>query len=191
MTKIKEPIDSTELEQPTDNPSECLTTKVRQLEDQIQTLQDDLEKSKDKQMRLLADSTNRERQHQEKVKQTREYALTQFSEQLIHVLDALESGLSHIPQPADNQELTALKTGLDMTQKMLLKLLEDHGLKTINTQDCLFDAKVHEAIGTTCDSEQPNNWITDTIQKGYQLKDRLVRPARVIINQLTEKKQST
>lgn len=186
MPKTHDPIDSNELKQAPDNEIESLKEKIAQLEQANQALQEEVSTTHDKHMRLLADSKNRERLHVEKIKQTREYALSQFLEQLIHIVDALESGLAHIPKEESNTELKSLHQGLDMTHKMLMKLLEENAMVAVKSDACDFDPKLHEAINTTSVEDKPNNWIIETIQKGYTLKGRLIRPARVIINQLNE-----
>ena len=141
-----------------------------------------METLNEKHTRLMATHDNITRTHGEKMKQAREYALSKFLEQLVPVVDAMESGLAHMPE-TDDKDLKALSQGIDMTHKMLIKLLEEHGLSSVNPENEIFNDKFHEAISTQQDAEYDHNLILQVVQKGYLLKERLIRPARVIINQ--------
>ena len=61
-------------------------------------------------------------------------------------------------------------------------MLGKHGVAVNDAQNQLFDPTVHEAVGQVPDASRPPNTVVEVLEKGYQLHDRMIRPARVIIS---------
>ncbi len=191
MTKTIKPVKSKDLEaDPAENIQE-LEAKITTLSQENDDLKKEIDTLDDKLKRLAAEFENSIRNSDKKQKQTRDFAISKLVEQLILTVDAMESGLSHMPDPKDNPAIKSLCLGLDMIHKMLLKTLEENGLKTIEALGQNFDPKLHEVIETDKVSDKPNNAILSVRSPGYELNGRLIRPAKVVINQInTDENQS-
>ena len=83
---------------------------------------------------------------------------------------------------ADNEEIKSLLKGVEMVYEGLLNVLKSEGVELIETENAQFDPNYHHAVMQDEDSEKESGAILDTFQKGYKLKDRVIRPAMVKVN---------
>jgi molecular chaperone GrpE len=113
-----------------------------------------------------------ERQRQEIHQQT----TLSFFRQLLPLIDDLERAIENIPPDFEG---AAWRDGLTLIQRKAGKLLEENEIETVNPVGCEFDPKVHEAIGIEETHDVDSNTITETLQKGYLYKGRILRPALV------------
>jgi molecular chaperone GrpE len=105
------------------------------------------------------------------------YALEKFAGELLVVVDNLERSLTI--KIEDNSALKDMYVGVELTLKMFLDVLQKFGVTPINPQGEAFDPAFHTAMMTE-ESAMPNV-VLKVIQKGYVLKDRLLRPALVVV----------
>lgn len=131
--------------------------------------------SKDLYMRALAELENVRKRAARDVEQAHKFALERFANDLIGVKDSLELGLNS----AGGDE--AVKSGIEVTLKQLVKAFDNAGLVEIVPQGETFNPELHEAVMTQPSPEHVPNTVLQVIQKGYQLNGRLLRPARVIV----------
>jgi molecular chaperone GrpE len=103
------------------------------------------------------------------------YALENFALQLLPVRDSLEAALA-----TPNLTLESLKSGVELTLKQLVSAFEQVNIKAINPLGGTLDPHKHEAMNTVESDATPNS-IVSVFQKGYELNDRLVRPALVSV----------
>lgn len=96
---------------------------------------------------------------------------------MLEVLDNLERALT-IGQ-SDSGNLEAFLEGVQLIQKQLFSSLTNFGLTPVKAVGEMFDPSVHEAVATQSSEDLEPNTIVDELQRGYQLGDRLIRPARV------------
>ena len=99
---------------------------------------------------------------------------------LLPVLDSLERGLEAAEDKAATVE--ALKEGKQLIMKMLTKVMGDHGLQIIDPAGEAFDPEKHEAMTMIPSPDHDENTVIDVIEKGYQLHERLIRPAKVVVS---------
>jgi molecular chaperone GrpE len=104
----------------------------------------------------------------------REYASSDAIKALLPTLDSLERALQ-----AGSTEKSELRNGIELIYKQLLDALSKLGLRPIPAQGELFDPHVHEAIEMVETTEAKDHHIVEELQRGYKLKDRLLRPAMV------------
>ena len=124
-------------------------------------------------LRHLADSKNlQERQHREMAK-ARDYAIQSFAQDLLSIADALHQGIDS----AEGEQKKGLQLILDVFHQTLTK----HSISPLHPQGEAYDPHWHEAMVMQPNPEVENNHIIQVIQTGYKLKDRLLRPARVIV----------
>lgn len=146
----------------------------------IESLQADLDKMKDQWLRALADAENNRKRAAKEREDTQKFAVTNFARELLSVADNLRRALENCPQTPDLPEpVKALITGVDMTEKEFLNILERHGVKKIDPIHQKFDPNFHQAMFEVETDEHAPSHIVQVLQHGYVLHDRLLRPALV------------
>ncbi len=133
---------------------------------------------KDQVLRAHAEMENILRRSQEEVSKARKFGTESFAESLIPVKDSLEAALA-----VENQALETLKEGMETTLRQLVSAFERNQLKEIApaTGD-KFDPNVHQAISSVPNAEVEANAVVQTLQKGYTIAERVLRPALVIVS---------
>lgn len=136
---------------------------------------------KDRAMRAAADADNTRRRAETQMNDARAYAIQRFAKDLLGVADNLERALQAAPKDADSQA-AGLITGLELTQKSLLQAFESNGLKRVapGLGDA-FDPHLHQAMIEQPSTEAPGGTVIQTMQAGYELFGRTVRPAMVVV----------
>lgn len=124
-------------------------------------------------LRMRADIDNREKRMEREMIKARKFAVEALLRDLVPVLDSMDQALAAGDAGAAE--------GMLLTQRLALKALADHGLEVLDPLGEPFDPSWHEAMTTQPAGDQPIDSITQVLQKGYRLNERLVRPARVII----------
>lgn len=151
----------------------------------IEILRQELADSKDQLLRLAAEFENfKKRMEREKETLLQFAGENIFRELLVSVdnLDrALEQGSAESGEP--QQKLDALLEGVNLTHKGLLATLEKFEVVAIESQGAEFDPNEHEAMTMESSDEVPANHVLQEFVKGYRYKDRLLRPAKVVVSQ--------
>jgi len=136
---------------------------------------------KDRAMRAAADADNTRRRAETQMNDARAYAIQRFAKDLLGVADNLERALQAAPKDADSQA-AGLITGLELTQKSLLQAFEANGLKRVSPGlGDAFDPHLHQAMMEQPSTEAPGGTVIQTMQAGYELFGRTVRPAMVVV----------
>ncbi len=133
-------------------------------------------------LRVAAEFENLKKRTQREVENAHRYALEGFITDLVTVKDSLELGL----QSATGEAGAGLKEGVELTLRLFKQLLEKQGVEEINPLHQPFDPEYQEAIGTESAPQAGPETVLRVIQKGYRLRGRLLRPARVIVNRPDE-----
>lgn len=168
-----------EVEAATDRPAK------EESEDEIEALRNRLEKleleSKEYRNLLLraqAEAENTAKRADREIMKARKYALEEFSVSLLEVKDNLERGLAS----GDTATAAALRQGIDLTLKLLVQVFDRFGIEELNPAGEAFDPKLHQAMTVEENGDYPSDTVVKVMQKGYQLRDRLLRPALVIVS---------
>jgi len=127
-------------------------------------------------LRERAEIENQRKRLARDVEQARKFANERLLGELLPVCDSLERGLI-----ADTADAKALREGMDLTLKALLKVAEANGLKAIDPVGQPFDPERHQAMSLVDAGGKAPNTVVAVMQKGYVLNDRLLRPALVAI----------
>ncbi|MCF8106471.1 MAG: nucleotide exchange factor GrpE [Desulfohalobiaceae bacterium] len=131
-------------------------------------------------MRAKADVDNYRKRLSREKEQFVKYACQGLLEDMIPVIDNLDLALEH------GQKIEACKDliqGVELTRKIFLETLEKHGFEPIESQTCQpFDPAWHEAMGEVEDEDTKPGDICQVLQKGYKLKERVLRPAKVMLS---------
>ncbi|MDR0354652.1 MAG: nucleotide exchange factor GrpE [Deltaproteobacteria bacterium] len=131
-------------------------------------------------LRALAEQENARRRFQKEKEETDRYASESVIRDIIPLLDNLNLALSYAQ--LDDPAVKNLAEGVNMTIKGCLDRLGERGLKEVAVaRGDPFDPNVHEAIGQEPDPELPDKSVCRLIGKGYFLRQRLLRPAKVVV----------
>jgi molecular chaperone GrpE len=159
--------------------SEADSAQGAEAPDQLGQLKAELNKYKDIALRSVADLDNyRKRMAREKDDAIR-YANASFLERLIPILDNFELGVQAAKTGGSQ---SAVQDGMMMVFKQLQDFLASCGVETIDASGQHFDPNVHEAIAQEQSSEFGEGFVIRQLRKGYRLKDRLIRPANVVVS---------
>jgi molecular chaperone GrpE len=128
----------------------------------------------DRLARMQADFENARKRALREQQEFREYALADAIKALLPTLDSLERALQ-----SSAREKSDLHSGVELIFKQLHDTLTTLGLRPIPAKGEPFDPRFHEAIEMVETTEAPDHQILEELQRGYKLKDRLLRPAMV------------
>ena len=155
--------------------------KDESLEDIISKLEEDLKQSEEKFLRVHADFENIKKRLEREKYQAIDYASEKFAKDLLTPLDTLEMALASANVDLSAEELLPkLKEGIELTIKSFITTFEKHNITKVDTS-CEFDPNMHNAVMQVDSQNHESGQIVSELQKGYMLKDRLLRPSMVSI----------
>ncbi|MCT7569825.1 nucleotide exchange factor GrpE [Aliarcobacter butzleri] len=155
--------------------------KTESLEEKVARLESELKESEEKFLRAYADLENMKKRLEKEKYQAIDYASEKFAKDLLTPLDTLEMALNSAKADVDaNELLEKLKEGIELTLKNFITTFEKHNITKVET-DGEFDPNVHNAVMQVDSAEHNSGQIVQELQKGYVLKDRLLRPSMVSI----------
>jgi molecular chaperone GrpE len=164
---------------PNEKSSEAKARRTDDSQDELAQLRAELNKYKDIALRSVADLDNyRKRMAREKDDAIR-YANASFLERLIPILDNFELGVQAAKAGGGQ---SAVQDGMIMVFKQLQEFLASCGVETIDATGQHFDPNLHEAIAQEENAEIAEGFVIRQLRKGYRLKDRLIRPANVVVS---------
>src|SRR6266487_1321297 len=147
-------------------------------DDPMAGLQADLDRFRDLALRSQADFENYKKRSAREKEDAIKYANSSLLERLVGIIDNFELGLAAAKeQGADSP----IYSGMVLVQKQLSDLLAENGLQSIEAEGKTFDPNLHEAIAHE-PSELPEETVIRQTRRGYRFKDRLLRPARVVVS---------
>ena len=139
---------------------------------------------KDRLLRALADGENVRRRAEREKLDSSQYAITKFARDILSVADNFQRAIDALApesREAASNQVKAVIEGVEATERQLLATLERHGVKAIDISDGRFDPNLHQAIAEVPGAGRPKGTIVSVVQTGYQIGDRLLRPAMVTI----------
>jgi molecular chaperone GrpE len=147
-------------------------------EDALAGLQADLDRFRDLALRSQADFENYKKRAAREKEEAVKYANSSLLERLVSIVDNFELGLA--AAKTEGRE-SPIYSGMVLVQKQLNDLLEENGLQAIEAEGKKFDPNLHEAIAHE-PSAIPEETVIRQARRGYRFKDRLLRPARVVVS---------
>jgi len=153
--------------------------------DKLHTEMDNLQKEKDelfeKLQRVSADYANFQKRVPKQIADNISYEREKIIKTLLPALDNFE----HTLQNAHSAEnLDVLVKGIRIIYDQMLDILKSHGVEQIKALGERFDPAVHQAMMQRCEPEKEERIVLEEFQKGYKLNGRVIRPSRVIVNNL-------
>jgi molecular chaperone GrpE len=156
--------------------------KKEEVEDlEILELKAEVAKLSDLYLRTLADAENFKKRINDERTRERKYASQSLLEKLVNVTDIFDKAVN---SNVDDEKLKNFLIGFQMINKNIQDILEEEGVSKIESLGKIFDPKVHHAVETVNDEEKEDNIIVQERQTGYYYKDRILRPALVVVNKI-------
>lgn len=136
---------------------------------------------KDRLLRTAADMENMRKRNERQLEDAHKYAVTGFARDVLTVADNLQRALAAIPpdRRGESELVQNLLGGVEAVEKELLAIFEKHNISRIVPLGEPFDPNRHEAVFEVPNSAYPAGTVAQVLQPGYQLNDRLLRPAMV------------
>ena len=141
--------------------------------------------TRDRMLRLQADFENFRRRALQERRDMYQYGHENLVKDLLSTVDNLERAIGHARESADG-DLEGLLQGVELVQREFLTILAQHSVNEIEALGEPFDPAVHEALAQMPDGSVAPNTVIEVLQKGYQLRDRLLRPSGVIVAKAPE-----
>lgn len=135
-------------------------------------------------LRIAAEMDNLRKRTQREVEQSRKFAVERFAKEMLDVLDNLQRGVD--ASQVEGATVETVREGAEMTLKQLKAGLEKFAIKEIEAEGQVFNPEFHEAMAMQPSAEHEPNTVITVIQKGYQLHERVLRPARVLVAKAVE-----
>ena len=131
-------------------------------------------------LRVAADFENFKKRAARERQETSKYANESLLQKLIPVLDNFDAALA-AAGTGQNATLQQLRAGISMIHQQLKTVLTEAGLEEVDASNKTFDPNWHEAVSQQESAEVPEGQVLQQLRKGYKLRDRLLRPASVVV----------
>ncbi|WGS66234.1 nucleotide exchange factor GrpE [Enterobacteriaceae bacterium ET-AT1-13] len=131
-------------------------------------------------LRYKAEIENIKKRSSINIEKTYKFALENFSKDLLPIIDNLERSIQLLDK--DNNKLTIMIQGIELTLKSIINLINKYGIKIINKINVPFNPNKHQIISSIKSNKFKSNLVINVMQNGYILHNRLLRPAMVIVS---------
>ncbi len=153
--------------------------KIKEITRQLAEAKQKAENHWDSLLRKQAECDNLQKRMKRDLENARKYGLEKFATELLEIKDSMVLGLDAATKPETN--LDAVREGMTLTLKKLTDTMAKFGIMEINPIDEKFNPQWHEAMAMQPVPNVEDGIVLHIHQKGYQLNDRLLRPARVVV----------
>lgn len=162
-----------EHELPAADEGEVIAASVAGQVSEVEKLRAERDALLDRQARMQAEFDNARKRAAKEQQDFRDYALVDTVKAIIPVLDSFERALRSSPEKSE------FHVGVELIYKQLQDALAKLGVKAISAKGEVFDPRYHEAVEMVETTDAEDHHVLEELQRGYQLKDRLLRPAMV------------
>ena len=163
-----------------DSQEEVQTEDVDHKDEKIKELEKLANDNEEKYLRLYAEFENYKRRIQNENQINKTYQAQGVLTDILPSIDNIERALQI---EGDDESFKSLQKGVQMVHESLLRALKDNGLEEIEAEGQEFDPNLHQAVVQDDNPDFKSGEITQELQKGYKLKDRVLRPSMVKVNQ--------
>lgn len=154
--------------------------KIEELEEEIVKLKEEVAANKNAYFKAYADTENLKKRLQAESENVRKYRIQSFAMEILPVLDNLERALD---VKVDDQNVKNYAKGFEMIYQQLVSILEKEGVKEIDALDKPFDPNYHQALMQEPKEGVESGMVIEVLQKGYMLKDRVLRATLVKVSE--------
>jgi molecular chaperone GrpE len=149
--------------------------------EELEQVRSELVEIRDRWIRLNADFENFRRRTLKEREEAYQFGHQALAKDLLPAVDNLERAID-AARKSGVGDLESLLQGLELVQRDLESVLARHGVTEVEALGQPFDPSVHEALAQFPDASVPPNTVVQVFQRGYRLRDRLLRPAQVVVS---------
>ena len=149
------------------------------IEEQLEKAQATIKDYWEQMMRLRAEIDNNRKRAERDLENAHKYALKNFVESLLPIIDSMEMG--QVAAGADNATLESIREGSELTMSIFIQVLQKSGLEAVDPLGEKFDPEKHQAISMIEVEAVESGSVVEVMQKGFLLNERLIRPAMVVV----------
>lgn len=153
---------------------------INPLEEENEALHKEVERLKNEYAKAYADTENTRRRLNQEAEMNRKYRIQSFALEILPVIDNLERALA---QNVESEEAINYRKGVEMIYAQLVNALKNEGVEEIDVLDKPFDANFSQAIMVEKKEGVEPNIVIEVLQKGYKLKDRILRASMVKVSE--------
>ncbi|MBR2685248.1 MAG: nucleotide exchange factor GrpE [Erysipelotrichaceae bacterium] len=178
--KVTEKTPLEEVEKEVKEPAEETNSaeeEIKALQDQLCAVQADLDKTRNDYLKAYADTENMKKRLQAEFEMRNKYRIQSFALEILPVIDNLERALAS----ADKED--SIYKGIEMVYQQLLNALKKEGVEEIESLNKPFDSNFHNALMTEKREGVEPGIVLEVLQKGYKLKDRILRATLVKVSE--------
>ncbi|MDC3286956.1 nucleotide exchange factor GrpE [Alphaproteobacteria bacterium] len=162
-------------------------------DDDIANLAAERDELRDQLLRTLADNENLRRRTERELAAAKKYGAMGFARDLMASVDNLDKAIDLIPENKDElgETVKNILIGVEMTGREIASVLERHNISKISPDGEKFDYNLHQAMFEVPSDDVEPGIVMQVVQSGYQLHDRLLRPAMVGVSKPASPPQTT
>lgn len=153
--------------------------------EELEALRTELAVAKEHSLRMQADFENLRRRALKERQEAHSYGHEKLARDLLATADNLERAIEHA-KSSDHGDFENILQGVELVRREFLVALAQHAVKPVDAEGEMFDPNIHEAMAQQESEDAPAGTVLQVLQPGYQLRDRLLRPARVIVSRKPE-----
>lgn len=174
--------DSEEIKNNKEQSADNGSIEENKCQERIAELEKEVQDLNDKVLRRAAEFENYKRRTENDQLNLFKYAAESFIVKLLPVVDDFERSLKHMNNSSD---IETLKEGVKLVYDKFIKMLDEQGVKKIESEGKPFNVNFHEAIMQRPDESVPAHTVLSEVESGYMYKDRVIRHAKVIVSEDT------
>ena len=175
-----------------------ITQKSEQKEKKItpikeETLEEKLKNTQEKLLRTMAEMENQRRRFEKEKKEAFEFGGFNFAAESLLIIDNIDRAITSFKNDEsfkNNKDLDKIINGIEIVKKDLVSIFKKNGIEPIECINKKFDPNFHQAMLEVENNTKEPGTVIQEIQKGYMMKDRLLRPSLVgVAKKIEEKKE--
>ena len=147
-------------------------------QEEEKTLEEKYDETYDALLRAKAEVENIKKRSEKEISNAYKFSTEGIFLDLIPIFESLDIAIT---QASETTNIDNLIEGNKLLKSMFDTFLEKNSLEVINPVDQKFDPNLHQAIKTVKDDSKENNFVSEVLQKGYKLVDRVIKPALVVV----------
>ena len=160
--------------------SEDTEADIDPKDEEIQQLKNNRQEEEEKYLRLYAEFENYKRRIQKENQTMKAYKAQDVLNDILPTIDNIERALQI---EGEDEQFKSLQKGVEMVYESLLNALKNNGLEKIEAEGQQFDPNIHQAVVQDDNPDYESGQVTQELQTGYKLKERVLRPSMVKVNQ--------
>ena len=168
------------------------STEKESVEEVEKSTEEELKEVQEKLLRTMADMENQRRRFEKERKEAFEFGGYNFAKESLALLDNLDRATASFKSDEilkNNKDLNKIIDGIEIVKKDLISIYKKNGIESIDCIDKKFDPNFHQAMLEIEDNTRESGIVIQEIQKGYMMKNRLLRPSLVGVTKKRDEKE--